>query len=321
MPESLVSCIIAVLNEEYLIRHIIDSIHMQDYRPLEAIIVDGGSKDATINIIKDKMAELNDANFTIKLYHEKDFGELRSPANARNIAIDSCKGVYVIFLDVDIYFIDSSTITSAIKEIDQTSRFILFKSKPLIDTELERQIACDKYGINSAICYRQYVLENIRFNPELGFGEDMELWNRIGNKNPGMYQVCSVSLGRHYPHTKMELKNQNKWYGRTIFKYLKVAYHQNKQDFLKQILYICYNIGMFLYPLFLIASFFILPLFSAILISMFLILIIIRYIRSPIKELSRIKFLVWYQFFSAFYFTIGLILSINNKQKNIGRDV
>jgi glycosyltransferase involved in cell wall biosynthesis len=50
--EELVSIIIPTLNEEENIERVIESVMAQDYRPLEVIIVDGGSKDGTLEIVE-----------------------------------------------------------------------------------------------------------------------------------------------------------------------------------------------------------------------------------------------------------------------------
>jgi len=50
--QDLFSIVIPALNEEEHIEHLLRSIYEQDYRPIEVIVVDDGSTDATKQIVK-----------------------------------------------------------------------------------------------------------------------------------------------------------------------------------------------------------------------------------------------------------------------------
>jgi cellulose synthase/poly-beta-1,6-N-acetylglucosamine synthase-like glycosyltransferase len=82
--EELVSIIIPTLNEEENIEHVIKSIIAQDYRPLEVIIVDGDSKDGTLEIIECIKRESSSESFMIRVLTEH--GEYRSPLTPRTSA-------------------------------------------------------------------------------------------------------------------------------------------------------------------------------------------------------------------------------------------
>lgn len=51
-PRPLVSIVVPSFNQGRFIRATIDSILQQDYRPLEIVVVDGGSKDETVDVLK-----------------------------------------------------------------------------------------------------------------------------------------------------------------------------------------------------------------------------------------------------------------------------
>ena len=83
------SCLIIVQNEEKYIKKALENII--DYVD-EIVVVDGGSKDKTISILKE---------FNCKILHRKfDFNfELQ-----RNYGIEHCTGEWIITLDADEYF-------------------------------------------------------------------------------------------------------------------------------------------------------------------------------------------------------------------------
>jgi len=89
-----ISIVIACYNERNNIGTCINSLINQTENPYEIIVVDGGSKDGTILIIKDFMKH----HKHIKLVHE--IGN-KCPANARNMGWTLAKGDYILFLDAD----------------------------------------------------------------------------------------------------------------------------------------------------------------------------------------------------------------------------
>jgi len=90
-----ISVVTACYNEEEGIGNCINSLLNQSKTPHEIIIVDGGSKDNTVQIVKD----VQKRSKAIKLIHET--GDDRSPANARNIGWKAATGDYILFLDAD----------------------------------------------------------------------------------------------------------------------------------------------------------------------------------------------------------------------------
>jgi glycosyltransferase involved in cell wall biosynthesis len=83
--KELVSIVIPTLNEKENIGRLLESIIVQDYRPKEVIIVDGGSTDDTLKVINHFTEGFSDESLAIRVLPE--YGECRSPANAKNIRL------------------------------------------------------------------------------------------------------------------------------------------------------------------------------------------------------------------------------------------
>lgn len=89
----LVSVVIPTFNRAHMIRHAIESVVAQTYRPLELIIVDDASDDDTAEVI----GKLELSIPLTFLRHEENKGG----ATARNTGIDAARGEYIAFLDSD----------------------------------------------------------------------------------------------------------------------------------------------------------------------------------------------------------------------------
>ncbi len=315
--EHLVSCIVPVLNEKETILDFITSLHNQYYRPVELILVDGGSKDSTLELINSKINELQDEQFSIRLFKEKDFGEISSPANARNIGLDQAKGEFIFFIDSDTSFINPSILSSAVDEIKDRD-YIIMNFKPLIDTKLEDHIS-KTIGLCGVILFRKNLLKNKRFIPTLGFGEDREfLFQVFGNLNFSREFPCSLNIGRHYPHNKRELRKQAEWYGRTGIRYLKVIYHIDKKEFAKQFLYVIYNGVMAFFPFAVVLSLVTSLYLTFTLVVFYLAQTLMRFIRYGYNTLDEYIFVLWYSIYYGIFFTKGLISNLYKKNA-IGR--
>lgn len=99
MPK--VSVIVPAYNAEKAIERCVRSILNQEYKDLECIVVDDGSKDSTGEIL-DRIAKEDERLVVI---HKENGGVSR----ARNTAIEAIKGEYVQFLDADDWIPTDST--------------------------------------------------------------------------------------------------------------------------------------------------------------------------------------------------------------------
>ncbi|MHA1793056.1 MAG: glycosyltransferase [Promethearchaeota archaeon] len=89
--EILFSIIIPVLNEERIIKHAVDALLNQDIEvPYELVIIDNGSTDSTISILK-----------SFKDKRIKVHGDNGLLGHVRNVGISLSKGKFIAFCDAD----------------------------------------------------------------------------------------------------------------------------------------------------------------------------------------------------------------------------
>ena len=86
----LVSVIIPVFNGEKTICKCLEGVLNSDYKPFEVIVVDDGSIDTTLEIVKDFIQ--------VKLITQENSGS----ATAKNLGAKSAAGHYLYFLDSDV---------------------------------------------------------------------------------------------------------------------------------------------------------------------------------------------------------------------------
>jgi glycosyltransferase involved in cell wall biosynthesis len=109
-----VSIITVVYNNEKTISHAVDSVLSQDYGDIEYIVVDGNSKDGTMDVLRGY------GNRISKLISEKDKGLY----DAMNKGIRAATGDVVGILNSDDFFYNNSIISSIVAG---------FKKNPSLD--------------------------------------------------------------------------------------------------------------------------------------------------------------------------------------------
>ena len=102
-----ISIIIVTSDSGKYIESCLDSILSQDFKDYEIIVIDSGSKDNTIPIIKNRYSNI------ILIENLENFG----PCKARNQGIDKTKGKFILCLDHDVKLLDNF-LTSIYKAIE-----------------------------------------------------------------------------------------------------------------------------------------------------------------------------------------------------------
>ena len=187
-----ISVIIPAYNCEKTIPRTLESILNQKRLPLEIIVVNDGSKDATSKICK----QYTNKYKIIKLF---DLKTNKGVSNARNIGIQHANGSYVHFIDADdtidenLYEIAIKTLNNAkvdclefgcnfvhkniVIESRHITQNIYCNNKKQIAEFLKSLTYSDKERVLNVIWNKIYskksiIKNNIQFNKEIDLGED-----------------------------------------------------------------------------------------------------------------------------------------------------
>lgn len=149
----LISIIVTSYNYEQYIENTLASILEQGYSNYEVIIVDDGSKDNSLNIIK----KYTDKYPNFKLYtHESN--KNKGLIESLKLAISKVKGEYTAFLESDDYW-DKNYLQEKINFINSNKHNLIV----INDIETLGEKRCDEYVKNQASFFRKKYKKNNLF--------------------------------------------------------------------------------------------------------------------------------------------------------------
>ena len=111
----LVSIVTVCFNSERTIRDTLNSVKKQSHNLIEHIIIDGKSKDKTLNII-------NEYNHVSKIISESDEGIY----DAMNKGLSLCNGDIVGFLNSDDFFYDDNVISGYVEKFENQDADVVY---------------------------------------------------------------------------------------------------------------------------------------------------------------------------------------------------
>lgn len=189
-----VSIIIPVYNSEKYIDRCLKSVINQSYRNIEVVVIDNGSKDMSVKIIKNYFNKDN----RIKLY----FSKTKGASVARNIGLEKATGDYALFIDSDDY-VSEDYVEKMIKVIKNDKKtMVLCNNKEIwnnriderklfkeIGTKsLEKEVVIKEIAIGNAglVCSKLIDLKvvkdnNILFDRNIKLSEDLLFFLEVTN--------------------------------------------------------------------------------------------------------------------------------------------
>jgi len=179
MPE--VSVLMPVYNGGAFLRSAIESILSQSYSNFEFIIIDDGSTDDSVEIIKsfkDERIQLHKNGSNLGLIASLNYG------------LEHCKGKYIARMDCDdvsskerlekqVAHMNAHPETGLLGSGSQYSgRFKLYRRLPLNSAEIKSRLFIENIFIHPSMMIRKSVLtENkLQYNPAFPHAEDYALW-------------------------------------------------------------------------------------------------------------------------------------------------
>lgn len=123
-----ISIIIPLYNAENYIVRCLDSIKDQTYRDFEVIVINDKSKDNSLNILNDYVAENLNINFKI-IDNEINLGLSRT----RNKGMDLATGDYILFMDNDDTLADEFSLQYFIDKTENDPDIVLGKTHFLLN--------------------------------------------------------------------------------------------------------------------------------------------------------------------------------------------
>ena len=203
-----VSIITPNYNQGQFIRESIESVVNQNYKHLDYIIIDGGSTDQSVEIIR----KYGDTYPFIRWISEKDHGQ----ADAINKGFKLAEGNIIAWLNADDAYLFPSVINDVVD---------LFQAKPGIDAiygdvliingnNRLMKVQCTPsfhygrlvrgcYIKQPALFFRRKILEEMHLNPRLEYALDYEFWLRMGKSYKLIHQPRLWAVDRNHPARKI----------------------------------------------------------------------------------------------------------------------
>ncbi|ARN77628.1 hypothetical protein BST97_06265 [Nonlabens spongiae] len=209
------SVAIAVYNKEKYIVETMESVLAQDFDDFEVVVVDDGSTDRSMELIK------NMKNDRIRIFTQENQGA----SAARNHAIAKCSGKYIALIDADDLWTQHHL--SDIKELIQT-----FPEAQLFATHYEvmytphykveanysveiskRTVMIDDYFAgsmqrslitSSSVAFTREAFEKAgKFAPDIKSGEDTDLWIRLTLEYPLAFHLRNSTTYRSFAENNL----------------------------------------------------------------------------------------------------------------------
>ena len=189
----MISVIMPVFNGKKFIEEALQSIENQGRTDFEVIVVDDGSTDSTVKIVKTWPRP-------IQYIYQSNQG----PAYARNVGIEAAKGDFIAFLDADDTW-PLGKITTQIALLNQYSAIELvwgktnyFFENEILSTQYEGYTMGVEPIFNAflgAALFRKTTFDKVGlFDITLRFGEDVDWYNRAREMKVGILKSEDVGL-------------------------------------------------------------------------------------------------------------------------------
>jgi len=187
--EKIISVITINLNNKLGLKRTVESVKIQNNSLYEHIIIDGGSTDGSLELIKEK------ASFFSYSISEPDKGVY----DAQNKGIVNAKGAYLIFLNSGDTFCSNNVLDLFVKDPNTKKYGVVYGNSNVIKGNglIEKLIPPDQLNTNfwyrqtlnhQAIFFKKDIFERYgNYNTNYRFSADMDLLLNIFKKAPDTF--------------------------------------------------------------------------------------------------------------------------------------
>jgi glycosyltransferase involved in cell wall biosynthesis len=134
------SIVVPVYNVEKYVKKCLDSIFNQSFKDFEVIVVNDGTKDNSMDIVKD---------YDVTVINQKNQGL----SEARNNGVKKAKGDYLIFIDSDDY-IEEHLLKNINDSLDNNPDVVRFQAKEIIDNNVVEYPETEFKGLNGKDAFK-----------------------------------------------------------------------------------------------------------------------------------------------------------------------
>ncbi len=203
MSNPLVSIIIPTFNRAHLISETLDSVLAQTYQNWECIVVNDGSTDATLDLLKTYMAK--DARFK---YHERPNNHLAGGNGARNYGFELSKGEYIQWFDSDDLMLPYKIELSVTEIQDKKTDLVVSNFNILGNQPKKRKLEFNDVlkfhlikGVNTPMCFfRKKILKGDVFDETLVRSQEFEFFTRLFGSQTVKFSIVDKSLSEIRSH-------------------------------------------------------------------------------------------------------------------------
>ena len=216
-----VTIIIPVYNRENLVTYTLESIQNQSYENFECLLIDDGSDDNTVKVMKNTIKE--DARFTV-LHRPENY--IKGPAGCRNYGLELAQGEYIQFFDsddlmdkehlqmkVNAYSADTDLVVCQLIEFKNNNINNLYGRSSVDDkNDLSRHVTGEINYYLPGPMWKRDIIGSDRFLTDIKIYEDLlfNLINRIKCKHVKVIDKALIYYRRHDETTTAKINQDIK---------------------------------------------------------------------------------------------------------------
>lgn len=195
-----ISIITTCLNSEKTIAYTLNSVFLQKYKNIEHIIIDGGSKDSTVDILKKHKLKNK------RIFIKKNL----SIYKALNFGIKKSSGEYILILNSDDVLNESQTISKVVKIINKSEKKIFLGDVVYFNkaefTKIKRFYSASKFKLwqfryghmpphPGAFISRDIAIQ-FKYNPNYQIASDYDFFLRVLKLNKKPFKFLNMIITR-----------------------------------------------------------------------------------------------------------------------------